>query len=103
MPALPSFRHYLICQDSQGGTVELWRGREEVACLAFDTKRQVLVELHVAVGPPENQRDLPSFQSLLQLAAPLRHRNLLAVIEGGEDDGANFHVTDFLDGERLDS
>lgn len=103
MPALPAFRHYLICQDREGVTVELWRGGEEVACLAFDTKRQVLVELHVAVGPPENQRDLRSFQSLLQLAAPLRHRNLLAVIEGGEDDGANFHVTDFLDGERLDS
>jgi hypothetical protein len=103
MSALPAFRHYCICQDAEGGTIELWRSEEEVACLAFDTKRQVLVELHVAVGPAERQRDLRSFQNLLQLAAPLRHRHLLGIIEGGEDDGANYHITDFLDGERLDS
>lgn len=103
MPALPAFRHYCICQDAQGGTIELWRSAEEVACLAFDTRRQVLVELHVAIGPAEGQRDLRSFQNLLQLAAPLRHRHLLGIIEGGEDDGANYHITDFLDGERLDS
>lgn len=103
MSALPAFRHYCICQDAAGGTIELWRSEEEVACLAFDSKRQVLVELHVAVGPAERQRDLRSFQNLLQLAAPLRHRHLQGIIEGGEDDGANYHITDFLDGERLDS
>ncbi|MES2708130.1 MAG: hypothetical protein V4726_16170 [Verrucomicrobiota bacterium] len=103
MPVLPAFRHYCICQDAEGGTLELWRGDAEVACLAFDTRRQVLVELHVATGPAERQRDLQGFQNLLQLAAPLRHRHLLGIIEGGEDDGANYHITDFLDGERLDS
>ena len=36
-------------------------------------------------------------------AAGLRHPNILTVHEGGEDDGANFCVTDLLDGERFDS
>ena len=48
-------------------------------------------------------RDAASFQNLVQLAAPLRHRHLLGVIEGGEDEGSNYHITSFLDGERLDS
>lgn len=103
MSALPAFHHYCICQDAEGGTLELWRGADEVACLAFDTKRCLLVELHVAIGPPEQQRDLQGFQHLLQLAGPLHHRHLLGVIEGGEDEGANYYITDFLDGERLDT
>ncbi|RYD35126.1 MAG: hypothetical protein EOP86_09295 [Verrucomicrobiaceae bacterium] len=103
MSALPAFRHYCICQDAEGGTLELWRGADEVACLAFDTKRSLLVELHVAIGPAEQQRDLQGFQHLLQLAGPLHHRHLLGVIEGGEDEGANYYITDFLDGERLDT
>ncbi len=98
-----TFRHYTICQDQQGATVEVWRSAEEVACLAFDNKQQLFVELHVAIGPAERQRDAPAFQNLVQLAAPLRHRHLLGVIEGGEDEGANYHVSEFLDGERLDS
>jgi|GEM_PF-1813108 len=98
-----TFRHYTICQDQQGAVVEVWRSAEEVACLAFDNKQQLFVELHVAIGPAERQRDAPAFQNLVQLAAPLRHRHLLGVIEGGEDEGANYHVSEFLDGERLDS
>ena len=29
---LQTFRHYTICQDHQGATVEVWRGSDEVAC-----------------------------------------------------------------------
>ena len=101
--ALQTFRHYKICQDRKGGTVEVWRSADEVACLAVDTTRGVFVELHVSITPPERQRDLRSFQNLVGLAAPLRHRHVLGVVEGGEDEGANYHVTDFLDGERLDT
>lgn len=98
-----TFRHYTICQDTSGTTVEVWRGTDEVACLAFDNQQRCFVELHVAIAPPERARDAASFQRLVQLAAPLRHRHLLGLIEGGEDEGSNYHITPFLDGERLDS
>ena len=98
-----NFRHYTICQDPQGATVEVWRGTDEVACLAFDNNQLCFVELHVAITAPDRSRDAASFQTLVQQATPLRHRHLLGIIEGGEDEGSNYHITSFLDGERLDS
>jgi hypothetical protein len=61
------------------------------------------VELHVVMCPPEKPLDVRAFTQLVNLAAPLRHRNLLGVLEGGEDEGAHFFVTEFLDGERFDT
>ena len=98
-----TFRHYTICQDTQGATVEVWRGTDEVACLAFDNHQRCFVELHVAIGPAERSRDSASFQKLVELAATIRHRHLLGVVEGGEDEGSNYYITSFLDGERLDT
>lgn len=103
MATLQTFRQYRISQDRSGGTVELWRSGTEVACLAVDSQRHAFVELHVAIGSPEKQIDVRAFQQLVQLAIPLRHRNLLGIIEGGEDEGANFFITEFLDGERFDT
>lgn len=103
MAALQTFRQYRISQDRNGGTVELWRSGTEVACLAVDTLRHVFVELHVVVTAPDRPLDARVFQQLVQLAAPLRHRNLLGLLEGGEDEGANYFVTEFLDGERFDT
>jgi hypothetical protein len=103
MATLQTFRQYRISQDRAGGTVELWRSGTEVACLAVDTQREIFVELHVTVSPPEQPLDVRAFQQLVQLATPLRHRHLLGVIEGGEDEGAHFFVTEFLDGERFDT
>lgn len=103
MTTLQSFRHYRISQDRKGGTVELWRSNSEVVCLVVDTLRQAFSELHVVIAPAETQRDARSFQHTAQLAGALRHRHLLGVLEGGEDEGANYYVTEFLDGERLDT
>jgi len=103
MAALQTFRQYRISQDRSGGTVELWRSGTEVACLAVDSLRHQFVELHVVTGAAEKQMEARNFQQLIQLAVPLRHRNLLGVIEGGEDEGANFFITEFLDGERFDT
>ena len=100
MATLQTFRQLRISQDRTGGTVELWRSGTEVACLSVDTQRHVFVELHVTVASPEKPLDARAFQQLLQLASPLRHRHLLGVLEGGEDEGANYYVTEFLDGER---
>ena len=103
MASLQTFRHYRISQDRNGGTVELWRSGTEVACLAVDTQRHVFVELHVAVSSQDRQPDPKAFQQLVQLATPLRHRHLLGVMEGGEDEGANYFITEYLDGERFDT
>ena len=103
MSPLQTFRHFTICQDSHGATVEVWRGADEVACLAFDNNQRCFVELHVSIGPAERSRDSASFQNLVNLATPLRHHHLLGIIEGGEDEGSNYFITSFLDGERLDA
>ncbi len=103
MATLQTFRNYRISQDRTGGTVELWRSSTEVACLAVDTQRHVFVELHVAVTANDRPLDVKAFNQLVQLAASLRHRHLLGVIEGGEDEGAHYFTTDFLDGERFDT
>ena len=101
--SLQTFRHYTICQDQQGSTVEVWRSAEEVACLAFDNRTSLFVELHVSIGPAEGQWDAAHFQDLINQAVPVRHSQLLGIIEGGEDDGTNYYVSEFLDGERLDT
>ncbi len=103
MATLQTFRHYRISQDLGGGTVELWRGAKEFACLAVDAQRLSFVELHVIMSPPEKPLDVRAFNQLVKIALPLRHRNLLGIMEGGEDDGAHFFVTEFLDGERFDT
>ncbi len=103
MASLQSFHQFRISQDRTGGTVELWRSGTEVACLAMDASRQVFVELHVTIAAPNQPFDERAFNHLVQLAAPLRHRNILGVLEGGEDDGAHYYVTEFLDGERFDT
>lgn len=103
MAGLQSFRQYLISQNREEGTVELWRNDDEVACLAVDTDRRVFVELHVAIAPPERQRNPVLFQRLVRTLIPLRHRNLPVIHEGGEDDGSAYYVSDVLAGERLDA
>ena len=102
MAALQTFRQYSISQDQKGGTVELWRSSTEVVCLAADNARQIFTELHVATGA-EHTVDARLFQQTVQLAATLRHRHLLGVIEGGEDEGACYYITEFLDGERFET
>ncbi len=102
MAALQTFRQYSISQDQKGGTVELWRCPTEVVCLAADNARQIFVELHVATGA-EHQVEPRTFQQAVQLAATLRHRHLLGVVEGGEDEGACYYVSEFLDGERFET
>lgn len=101
MSANQTFRHYRISQDLQNGAYELWRNSHEVVCLAVDTVRQVFVELHVGISA--QPRDHKRFMQVTALAAQLRHQHLLNVLDGGEDEGASYYVTEFVDGERLDT
>ncbi len=103
MSAIQTFRHYRISQDPSGGAVEVWRSGSEVVCVAVDTLRQVFVELHVGIADPSLTRELKPFQQLANQAGQIRHRHLLTILDSGEDEGANYYVTEFVDGERLDS
>lgn len=103
MSALQTFRHYRISQDPKGGAVEVWRSGAEVVCLAVDTLRQVFVELHVCIPGSGKARDLKQFQQVAGQAGQIRNRHLLAVLDSGEDEGAHYYVTEFVDGERLDT
>ena len=103
MSAIQTFRHYLIAQDPSGGAVEVWRSGSEVVCLAVDTLRQIFVELHVGISDPSQAREHKSFQQIAQQASLCRHPNLLSAFDCGEDEGANYYVTEFVDGERLDT
>ncbi|MBP7949492.1 MAG: protein kinase [Verrucomicrobiales bacterium] len=103
MSALQTFRHYRISQDPKGGAVEAWRSGTEIVCLAVDTPRQVFVELHVAIAEPARLLDFKQFQQLATQAGQIRHRHVLAVLDSGEDEGASYYVTEFVDGERLDT
>lgn len=103
MSAIQTFRHYRISQDSQAAAVELWRTRNEVVCLAVDTLRQIFVELHVGISEPGTAREHKPFQQIASAATQLRHRNLLTILDSGEDEGANYYVTEFVDGERLET
>ncbi len=103
MSAIQTFRHYRISQDPAGGAVEVWRSGSEVVCLAVDTLRQVFVELHVGIADPSQTRELKPFQQIAGQAGQVRQRHFLSVLDSGEDEGANYYVTEFVDGERLDS
>jgi hypothetical protein len=103
MSANQTFRHYRISQDPKGGAVEIWRSGSEVVCLAVDTLRQVFVELHVGISDPGIAREHKPFQQIAGQATQLRHRHLLNILDSGEDEGANYFVTEFIDGERLDT
>jgi hypothetical protein len=102
MPVLQTFRNYQIAQDPDGAALEVWRSDSEVSCLVWDSGRQRFAELHVAIAAGDGAIHAADFQALVQKAASLRHPHILPVHEGGEDDGASFYVTDFLDGERLE-
>ena len=103
MSAIQTFRHYRIAQDSSGGAVEVWRSGSEVVCLAVDTLRQIFVELHVGISDPSHAREHKPFQQIAQQASLCRHPHLLSALDSGEDEGANYYVTEFVDGERLDT
>ncbi len=107
MPTLQSFRSYQIAEDARGSSLELWRGEKEVICLAVDPRRSQFVELRVLAGVdtsvPESRPVQEYFRTEAQALMRLNHRNLVEVREFGEDEGALFYVTEFLDGEPLDT
>lgn len=108
MPSsLQRFRAYEIAEDPGGASLELWRTDREVVCLASMPESQRWVELHVLAGvDTQDPAALPAvegFRAQVQALLRLRDRRVLEVVEAGEDEGALFYVSEFVDGETLDS
>ncbi len=98
MPDPSQFRHYQIVQDSDGNNVELVRNAEQVAVLAFDTRRLEFVHCHVLLEPLANRAHFDDAGTKLQKAG---HPLLASLIDFGEDEGNPFYITSNIDGETL--
>lgn len=92
------FRHYQIVQDADGNNVELARNAEQVAVLAFDTKRLEYVHCHVLLNPLTSRA---AFDDICQKLQQRGHPALARMIDFGEDEGNPFYITSNIDGEPL--
>lgn len=100
MPEPSLFRHYQIVQDSEGGNVELVRNQDQVAVLAYDTRRLEYVHCHVLLSRPA---DPAAFEEGCRQARRAGHPLLARLGEFGEDEGNPFYITGHVDGETLRS
>jgi hypothetical protein len=92
------FRQYQIVQDADGKNVELVRGDNQVAVLAFDTVRLDFVHCHVLLQPLANPAAFNEACLTLQKNGhPLSAR----MVDFGVDDGHPFYITGNIDGETL--
>jgi serine/threonine protein kinase len=76
----------------------VFRGRD------LTLRRQVAVKALDAGGAmlEERSRRLKTFQQSMQLAASLKHRNIVQVYAGRNDDALPYIVLEFVEGVRLD-
>ena len=103
MPQVDTFSNLRLARTAEGGFFELQRNQEEVVCPAFDERRNCLVELHIANAEGPKAADPEVFARVAGAAKRLRHPNLAAVYEFGEDEGASYYISEFVDGEALES
>ncbi len=103
MPELQRFGRYEISQDFSGKPIELYQARGEKICLAFDTGRRCLIELHLLsestkLTPDEKQ----SFFERLKLARGLRgDSGFSSVLRGDNASGTLFYTANINDGEPV--
>jgi hypothetical protein len=103
---LQRFRAYEIAEDPAGGSLELWRTDREVVCLASLPTELRWVELHVIAGvdtqDPAARVAVDDFRAHVHALMRVRDRRSLEILEAGEDEGALFYVSEYIDGESLD-
>ncbi|MGI8604943.1 MAG: protein kinase [Verrucomicrobiales bacterium] len=104
---LQKFRSFDIAEDAKGASLELWRGQSEVVCLASDPTRLQFAELHVLSSPDLADSGLEAveefFRDQAQGLMRVCHPNVIELREFGDDEGTLFFITEFIDGESLDS
>jgi hypothetical protein len=106
-PPLPRFRSYDIAETPEATPLELWRHDREIVCLASLPESQQWVELHIIpeidAHDPSQQPTIEAFHTRVQALTTTPNRRVLKIIESGEDEGSLFCVTEYVDGEPLDT
>lgn len=94
---------YVLGLNADGSPQLLYDTGESAGYLAYDTEECRLVEIHRPLpGDPGGNRRFASTRERLNLALKVRHPNLAAVLETGENPENQFYyVTEFVEGERI--
>jgi len=96
-----------IAQTIEGLPLQLAGPADEMVCLAFDTGRKRLVEVHLPKLPRSQELDdnvRRAFFEVALLVADFRGDRCLAqVIDAGEEHGLLYYVTDLNEGESVES
>lgn len=103
MPKVDTFSQLTVARDIDGGFFELLRNELEVVCPAFDLARRCMVELHVPHSDDGSGPDPKIFSQQASVASRITHPNISKVFDYGEDEGTCFYVSEFTDGEPLES
>ena len=83
---------------------ELQRGAQGVVYRAVQDETQRVVALKVLLnGAFATQRQRLRFQREVELAAKLRHPNIVTVYDSGEHNGNLFYAMEYIEGQRLDA
>lgn len=98
------FGRYSVPVDAQGEPLELGRGGMGVTYRARDTKLDRDVVLKVVSGSLRNNSQArQKFLREARLLARMSHPHIAAVHDIGEDNGQDYYVMEFIDGEDLGS
>ena len=98
MSAPRLFRHCWICQSPEANAVESRRSSAEIAVLAYDTRRERLVQIRLLLQPQASWKQLQDCSEALSLPA---ERCLAPALEWGEDEGGWFLITPMVNGPTL--
>ena len=95
-PALPAIAGYRVIR-------EIHRGGQGVVYEAFQTATRRRVALKVMLGGPfAGAASKRRFEREVELAARLRHPNIVAIHDSGVASGSYYFAMDYVDGVRLD-
>lgn len=96
------YGRYEIPVDRNGEPVELGRGGMGVTYKALDSKLDRLVVLKVVSNAlHHNAQARQKFLREARLLAKLSHPNIAAVFDIGEQDGTDYYVMEYIEGEDL--
>lgn len=103
MPDLEKFGRYEISRDSSGKPIELYQARGETICLAYDTGKRSLIELHLLQKPAQfTSFEHHCFFERFRMVRALRgDAGFSAVLKGDTLNGNLFYTANINNGEPI--